>query len=321
VTSHFDNLEYDIKQMLKGNHASETLEISHSTSERIVALAKGIASHTLDMASHKPPRIKSPTDKTIRMSEVGAPCHRKLLYSWYSPMRGLPPYADENHPYLPVKFTYGDYIEELVLFLCEEAGHTVADRQKEVTLHVKETVWYAVGHMDATIDGHVVDIKSSADVSFNKYKREGLTEENDSFGYLYQIDSYAMAHGTDDRAVIFTNKHDGEIYIAHRSGVDFMPVETKIKVLGDDADLYIATGEMPIRLEPKVTKYGKQLNTVCSYCNFKHTCYDGGILGVIASGRPQYFLEETITSEGYAYIKDKAKIAKPKGFAKTKVEV
>lgn len=310
----FATLEYDIKQMLQGNHSLESLELRSDTAHRIVGLAKNVATHTLEMMSHRPINAKSDTDKSVRMSELGEPCLRKLMYKWYSPTYGLPPFAEAPTPYLPVKFTYGDYIEELTLFLASEAGHVVKDRQKQVKIGPLSNGWYAVGHIDAVVDDTLVDVKSAADVSFNKYKREGLTEATDSFGYLYQLDAYAIATSNSNRAFLFTNKHDGEIHVIDRSGEPFMPVTAKLELIADVAEVYKADGILPDRLPTKSTKYGEQLGTICNYCNFKHTCYSGDISGVIVSGRPVYFAESTITSEGYAYIKDKAKIAKPENW-------
>jgi hypothetical protein len=315
VTKNFKDLEYDIKDMLLGNHAMESMELRSDTARNAITLAKSIAHHTLDMVNPKPYGVKSGLDRSIRMSELGEPCLRKLLMKWYSPEKGSPPYAESPNAFLPVKFTYGDYIEDLFLFLAAEAGHSVGHRQHVVDARFPGTDWYLQGHMDCMIDGVVVDVKSSADVSFGKYKREGLTTDNDTFGYLYQIDGYSYSMGTDDRAIVFVNKHDGEIYVADRCGEKFLDIEKRVNSIASAADWWGHTGDLPLQLDPKVTKYGSQLPTVCSYCSFKYSCYNGDITGIIASSRPQYFVSKTITSEGYAYIKDKAKIAKPKAWA------
>ncbi len=310
----FDNLEYDIKQMLLGNYSHPMMELKSDTAHSIVSLAKNMATHTLDMVNHKAVEPKDPTATTIRMSEIGEPCLRKLMFKWYKPHFGVPPYSEHPNPYLPVKFTFGDYIEELTLFLAKESGHAVTNRQEKVELRSPLSEWYAVGHIDAMIDGVVVDVKSAADVSFNKYKREGLVDETDSFGYRYQLDGYAMALGRAGRAFIFTNKHDGELHIIDRTGEGPVDVIGKMAEVGRGAEWFLKTGKPPDRIDPKVTKYGKQLTTICGYCNFKYSCYHGNIKGVVVSGRPVYYIEDTITKEGNDYIKDKAKISKPGAF-------
>jgi hypothetical protein len=311
----FENLKYDITKMLSGDHALENLELKNDTAHSIVRLAKNIATHTLDMVNHKPSAPKNPSNTSIRMSELGEPCMRKLMYKWYHPAYASPPYAEAPEPFLPVKFTFGDYIEELTLFLASESGHKVLDRQKEVELRPVGTKWYAVGHMDAKIDDYVVDVKSAADGSFSKYKREGLTEANDSFGYLWQLDAYAYAEGTNNRAFLFTNKHDGNIHIIDRSVEPLLPIDDKIRGIGWFADEYLAKAELPERMPTKATKYGNQLGTVCSYCAFKYACYDGDVKAVISSGRPMYFVGP-LTTEGETFAKDKSQIKKPEAYAK-----
>ena len=54
------------------------------------------------------------------------------------------------------KFLYGDVIEQLVLFLCKEAGHEVTHEQEEIEVDG------VLGHIDAIIDGVVVDVKSAS---------------------------------------------------------------------------------------------------------------------------------------------------------------
>ena len=306
----FKTIEYDIKQMLMGHHNDDDRERQHDTAKRIVTLAKNVAVHTLDMVNEKPRNVKNTKDRSIRMSELGEPCHRKLIFKWYHPEKGSPPFAEQPEPFMPVKFTFGDYIEELTLFLASEAGHSVSDRQKEVRLSGHDG-WYAVGHIDAIIDGVVVDVKSAADVSFNKYKRDGLTEETDTFGYIWQLDAYATALGTANRAFLFTNKHDGNIHVIDRSHVPLVPVVGMIDTIGDTTEGYLLSNTLPAKIPPKVTKYGNQLGTICSYCAFKWSCYDGNIVGVIKSGRPMYFDKHSLTEEGNKLVKENTTIATP----------
>lgn len=308
----FETLESDIKKMLAGDFSHDGLEFCTDTAHNVLKLAKNVATHTLEMVNHRPPIAKDKDNLTVRMSELGEPCLRKLMYKWYTPYMGMYPYAELPTPYLPVKFTYGDYIEELALFLASEAGHTVSHRQQEVRVPVSNG-WVAVGHIDAMIDNVIVDVKSAADVSFNKYKRESLTMANDSFGYIWQIDGYAYAMGVEERAFMFMNKHDGEILMVDRSKEEFYPIPDRVQFIAKTVDSYNG-GIQPDRLPTKSTKYGDVLGTVCSYCPFKYACYDGGIQGVIVSSRPMYFVTDELTKEGYDYIKDKAQIAKPPAY-------
>lgn len=314
----FDTLERDIKEMLRGSMAPEGLDVRHETANRVLTLAKNVATHTLDMVNHQPPVPKDPANKTIRMSEIGEPCIRKLLFKWYHPHMAMPPYAEAPAPYLPVKFTFGDYIEELALFMAEEAGHEVHSRQKRVELDLPDG-WKIVGHIDAIIDNVVVDVKSAADVSFNKYKRLGLDAATDSFGYRYQLEGYKTALGLEG-AFIFVNKHDGELlvnppYTAIPSLVTFHS-----NAIATTADAYVeikkSLDDMLGRLDTTKDKCGERLGTVCSYCPFKYQCYNGDITGVIEKGRPKYFVTSTLTKEGMDLVSSNPNIAAPSAVIK-----
>jgi hypothetical protein len=310
----FNNLVRDIHDYLAGNLANEDFSIDGSSARNVIDMAKGMATHTLDLLDHKPGIPKDPASRTVRMSELGEPCLRKLWYKWYHPELGLHPHAENGHPTLPIKFVYGDYIEELAVFLCKEAGHAVVWRQKQVEYASKRSACVAVGHIDCMIDGYVVDVKSAADVSFNKYKREGLTEDNDTFGYRYQLDAYAMAIGTTRRAFLFINKHDGEMLIIDRTHE--VPVDMATKLVEIDDMMHEHTlGEQPrqrmLKEDPK--GYGYKLDVVCGYCQFKYSCFDN-IKGFIISGRPVYFIE--LTPKGTTYVADKTKIPPPPAYQK-----
>jgi hypothetical protein len=309
IMANFNTLVEDIHAYLDGTMAKEDFSIEGTSAANVIELAKGVATHTLDLLDHSPRNPRDPRETTVRMSEIGTPCLRQLWYKWFRPDLGLPPFAENGNPTLPLKFLYGDYLEELVLFLAKEAGHKVACRQKEVTYEPIKYPVRAVGHLDAMIDGYVVDVKSAADVSFQKYKREGLTADNDTFGYRYQIDSYAKAIGTTCRAFIFINKHDGELLVIDRTSEPPVDVDERLRKIGDLT--YMLTP--PRDFEPAIDKMGlgMKLPTVCSYCAFKYTCYPD-LKGYVISGRPVYFAE--LTPKGTKYVADKTKIPTPKAF-------
>lgn len=122
----------------------------------------------------------------LRLSNIGKPA-RQVYYD----IQGYGPGAKYTPEKLSaadkLKFLYGDIIEELFLYLAEEAGHAVSDRQKRVEVDG------VVGHLDAKIDGTVVDIKSASKFSFGKFADGSLVHGDDPFGYVLQISSYATA--------------------------------------------------------------------------------------------------------------------------------
>lgn len=217
---------------------------------------------------------------TLRLSNLGTPCKRKLWYSINLPGVGEPLTADTRF-----KFLYGDIIEETVLWLAKEAGHLVVGEQDEVSL------FGVTGHIDAIIDGVLVDVKSASSASFNRFNA-GLSVADDSFGYLGQLDSYL--HGTDSHpsrtvgdkaAFLVIDKTLGKITL------DFHPRSVvNYKEVVDETRKVLASEGPPPRAyndEPFGKSGNFKLGTVCSYCPFKRTCWVG-LRTFLYSGGPVY---------------------------------
>ena len=84
--------------------------------------------------------------RKLRLSSIGKN-DRQL---WYSANK----YTQEKlKPHTYIKFMYGHMIEELILFLTRMSGHAVEDEQKQCEVEGIK------GHMDARVDGRLVDIK------------------------------------------------------------------------------------------------------------------------------------------------------------------
>ena len=117
-------------------------------------------------------------DDPLRFSSMG----KKDRQIWYMsrPDVEKEPMTDKTY----FKFLYGDVIELLVLFLAKESGHTVEDTQREIEVNGVK------GHIDAIIDGTVVDVKSASPFSFKKFANNTLTE-SDPFGYVAQLAGYS----------------------------------------------------------------------------------------------------------------------------------
>jgi hypothetical protein len=200
----------------------------------------------------------------LRMSNLGTP-DRKL---WYTVNH--PELAEPLRPEAKIKFLFGDILEELLLFLAEEAGHTVSERQKELDL------FGVKGHKDATIDGVIVDCKSASTFSFNKFK-SGLTPEDDSFGYLDQLNAYMSADDTSSGlgAFLAIDKTLGHIVLdKHRNTKSKSYYEKEI----ERKRAVLASPKPPPRCYSDVVdgKSGnRKLDVVCSYCPFKSTCWPG----------------------------------------------
>jgi hypothetical protein len=234
------------------------------------------------LATHISNRVSdnSPTP-SLRMSNLGTPCKRRLWYSVKAPELGEP-----LTPQTYFKFLIGDILEELVLFLAKEAGHDVKDTQEEVELHGVK------GHTDGTIDGVLVDIKSTSSFSFRKFK-EGLRKVSDDFGYLVQLGGYRQARRKDKEtppgpaAFIAVDKTLGHICVdIHNEDLDI-----NYEKLVADAKQILANPEPPPRHyddAPEGKSGNRKIPMPCSYCQYKEPCW-GNLRKFVYSNGPVWF--------------------------------
>jgi hypothetical protein len=235
-----------------------------------------------------------PEERTgsLRMSNMGTPCPRKLWYHLHRNSEG------ETLP-APVllKFFYGDLIELLVLSLAKASGHDVAGMQDELQiLGIK-------GHRDAVIDGVTVDVKSAAPFSFEKFKG-GLKKDDDAFGYLSQLSSYVYAgHQADPERVhphrgafLVMQKVNGEVTLDQHwfdEELKGKEKEYRATIAMAAEDKPPARGFNPIR-DPAnakaVTDNGNRVLPLnCSYCDFKHVCHPELRTFMYYGGKPKFF--------------------------------
>ena len=202
---------------------------------------------------------------SLRMSNLGSKCDRKLWYSINTPERL------EKLPFATrIKFLYGDILEQLLLFLAKEAGHKVEGEQDELSISG------VVGHRDAVIDGVTVDVKSASTYSFKSFSNH-LSRSEDKFGYIDQLGAYLYAGKADDlvsekhkAAFLVVDKTLGHICLDEHeeTGINYdQLVENKKKMLA---------GPLPPRGfsdEPMGKSGNRKLCTECSYCPSKHDCW------------------------------------------------
>lgn len=203
---------------------------------------------------------------TLRMSNIGSECDRKL---WYQV--NTPDAAEPLPPNVRIKFLYGDLIEWLILYLAELAGHKVEGEQDELK------VGGIVGHRDAIIDGVLVDVKSANSRSFDKFKYHKL-EQDDPFNYLYQLSLYLEGSKHDENLKV---KKEGA-FLAVDKEMGHIVLD-KYKKLDINYDKFIAekkdavAGSEPPRRRYMPIAYGKSgnycLDTACNYCPFKQECW------------------------------------------------
>lgn len=167
-----------------------------------------------------------------------------------------------------LKFLYGDVIEALILFLATEAGHLVTDQQKEVEADG------VLGHIDAKIDGHVVDVKSASPFGFRKFKDNSIAED-DPFGYVQQLAGYASEETPDEGAYwLAMDKVAGTLALTSLSAsvVKDNAPRPRIAHLREVIDQPTPPPHCysPV---PDGKSGNLKLPTGCSYCPFKRRCF------------------------------------------------
>lgn len=219
------------------------------------------------LATHVRRRLEMVRERpTLRLSNIGTKCRRKLWYSINEPDK-----AEPLSPAARFKFLFGDILEELLLFLGAEAGHDVKGTQDELEVNGVK------GHRDAVIDGRLVDVKSASTYSFKKFASNGLRED-DPFGYLDQLGGYLQASMDDElvsdkdvASFLVVDKTLGNIVLDTypKNDVDYSSRVDELREM-------LAKEEPPDRHfdpVPEGKSGNMRLCTYCSYCDFKRHCH------------------------------------------------
>lgn len=268
--SNIDSLVSDIYELLEGKRISDPAVLEKFGPE----LGKVLTERLLAKSEERVP--------TLRMSNLGRP----LRQLWYE-MNGYK--AEEITGKTHLKFLYGDIIESIVIVLAEAAGHKVERLQEEIEVDGIK------GHIDAVIDGVLVDVKSASPFGYKKFE-DGSLLTNDPFGYIGQLSGYAHSLKLEAR-YIAVNKVLGDICTLK------LPQEVinNYDVRGRIAEVRHNLGikSPPARCypdEPDGKSGNRRLGTGCSYCGHKLECWkeanSGNGLQVYAySTGPRYLTE------------------------------
>lgn len=218
----------------------------------------------------------------LRMSNIGRPSCQAFF------QKNAPELAEPLTSKTKFKFSYGDYVEEAVLFLAKAAGHEVTGEQDEVNVEG------IIGHRDCVIDGVLVDVKSASSYGFQKFQNHGLVFE-DSFGYLAQAAGYlAGSEGDVDPtriAFLVVDKVTGGICLDIYTLDELPDIRKRIAKQREARDAKEVTREYHDEDDGK--SGNRKIGTVCSYCAWKHPCWadanDGqGLRTFLYSGRPRF---------------------------------
>lgn len=224
----------------------------------------------------------------LRFSALGRP-DRQI---WLQAQEDAP--TEEMRAQTYYKFLYGDLIEAMMVFLVKESGHDVQMEQHEIEVDGVK------GHIDCTIDGVVVDVKSAAPYSYQKFVKQTFYEDIFSKQYLDQLCGYANVL-TPDKAPAFLvfDKVSGDICVRHVSASimkDFQPAP-RIAHLKE----VLASDQIPPKCYPdeEEGKSGnRKLGLGCSYCGQKKKCWPG-VRKFIYSNGPKYLTTVKKTPDVY----------------------
>jgi len=231
-------------------------------------------------------------------SDLGKPCMRQHWYKFNMPDSGS---GLDGHT--KFKFLYGNILEEAVLYMAEEAGHEVLDAQERVTCDVERTNgpdWVVSGRIDCLLDRHTVDVKSTSSYGYQRYK-DGITADNDSFGYRWQLGFYDefgnFSHASEGKGFVWIDKQNGHIKYTPCSTPDREEILERARNIADAVESEAVDG---ITRAYSSEPYGKSGNlilpTACSYCDFKKECWKdsnggNGVRTFAYGHKPIHFVE------------------------------
>ena len=206
-------------------------------------------------------------NRKLRLSAIGKP--DRQLWSSVNDLE-----REKLKPHTYIKFMYGHMIEEMLLLFIRLAGHKVTDEQKVCEVEGVK------GHMDARVDGRLIDIKSTSTFGFKKFK-DGTLAFDDPFGYIAQIKAYAHAEGDTKYGWLAIDKQNGHLtYLEYDETdenadvYDFISYDIAERVRNVKK---IVEQPTPPTLCYESVPDGKsgneKLATGCSYCDYKKHCY------------------------------------------------
>jgi hypothetical protein len=197
--------------------------------------------------------------RNLRLSSIGKPA-RQLWYDRNSSEEPIP-----LEPTTRIKFLYGHILEDLLIFLCRMAGHTVTEEQKEVSVEGIK------GHQDCFIDGVLTDCKSASGHGFRKFSDDTL-HRDDPFGYIGQISAYAKGNNVDEACFLAIDKQHGNIALKHVHTLEMIDAEERIKYLKKTLDRTVPPDRCYKDI-PDGASGNRKLAIGCVFCPHKKLCW------------------------------------------------
>lgn len=254
----------DIDSVLLHGDKSPSEEVLESFANSVKSLMR---TRLTEWTEERPP--------TLRMSELGKPDSQ----IWHKVNGHQGEVIDAQ---TRLKFLYGDLTELLILALAKLAGHTVTNEQEEVELHGIK------GHIDCLIDGELVDVKSAASYSYEKFENGELFEK-DNFGYVTQISAYAQSKGLKRGFLLAMDKQYGYTCTLEIPEEKMVDAGARIDFLKE-----LIKGPKPPcegTCSTKTEENGNiTLTSPCHYCPHKFSCHPELRAFKYSTG-PKYFVK------------------------------
>jgi hypothetical protein len=214
---------------------------------------------------------------TLRLSQMGPRCPKALWHSIHTP-----DLAEPLQPWAEVKFSFGHILEALAIALAKASGHHVCGEQDAVYVDG------ITGHRDCVIDGCIVDVKSCSSRSYQKFKDKSLGQ-NDSFGYLDQLDGYLVGSLEDPLVTVKDRGYLLAIHkeLGHMCLYEHILREKSIRARISDYRRIVSSEQAPPCTCGTVAdgKSGNiRLDTRASYNSYKFSCFPNLRTFIYANG-------------------------------------
>ncbi len=220
--------------------------------------------HRMQRALNREDRVRKPG--VLFPSELGHPC---LVKTWYDfNGKGEP---EVIGPATRLKFAYGDIIEALMIPLVKAAGHDVTMVDEKVVVPLGYNGWEISGRIDMVVDGHVVDVKSMAARSFDRWASEGI--KADGFGYSAQVETYKFHSGLNSGMpgyILAVDKEGGKLALVETLSPPVRTLALKRSLEAEQVRPTLASRLSPV---PEGKSGNMKLAMPCSYCKHKVECW------------------------------------------------
>lgn len=259
-----------IKQLIPDIYALLSEKVATIDTARLANFGVNVAGHLQQSMEEQTPR-PARMGSVLYPSDIGKPCLRQIWYKHHTPA-----VASRITAPTEIKFFMGDFGEELLLYLAKEAGHKVEREQEQVEYEVSGIK--IRGRIDAVIDGHIVDVKTTSPLSFGMWNGKTLNESTDKFGYSWQVNAYRFNPDYEpmlrQRSYLFLlDKQNGNLGLAEVPSFTRPIFERRIRAIAQGLD-----EPFPPPRAFAAEARAKQpnpihLNIACQYCEFNRECW------------------------------------------------